>query len=55
MEYLDQKEKANMRCTEVLKCDVACPIPGVPFPLADKRYTLCNVTNDGWLYLDGLV
>ena len=54
MEYLNQKEKANVRCVEVLECDVARPIPGVPFSLADKRYTICNVADDGWLNFDGL-
>jgi hypothetical protein len=54
MKYLDQQEKANMRCTEVLKCDIAGPIPSVLFPLADKCYTLCNVANDGRLDVDGL-
>ena len=43
-----------MRCMEVLKCDVARPIPGIPFPLTDERYTHCNVANDGWLNFDGL-
>ena len=43
-----------MRCMEVLKCDVARPISGVPFPLADKRYTICNVANDGRLDFDRL-
>ena len=38
----------------MLERDVARPIPGVPFPLADKCYTHCNVANDGWLDFDGL-
>ena len=43
-----------MRCMEVLKCDVARPIPSIPFSLADKCYTYCNVANDRWSYFDGL-
>ena len=39
---------------EVFKRDVAGSIPGVLFPLTNKRYTLCNVANHGWLYFDGL-
>ena len=39
---------------EVLERDVACSIPGVLFPFANKRYTLCNVANHGWLDFDGL-
>ena len=54
MEYLDQKEKANVRCVEVLECDIARSIPRVPFPVTDKCYTLCNVADDGWLNFDGL-
>ena len=54
MAYLDQQEKANVGCVEELKCDVARPVSGVPFPLADKRYTLCNVAHDGWSKFDGL-
>ena len=54
MEYLDQKEKADVRCMKVLECDVARPIPGLPLPLADKRYTHCNVGDDGWPNLNGL-
>ena len=37
-----------------LECDVARPICVVLFPVADKGYTLCNVANNGWLYVDGL-
>ena len=36
------------------ECDVTGLIALVPFPFADKRYTLCNVANDGWLTFDGL-
>jgi len=39
---------------EVLECDVAGSIYLVTFPIADKRYTLCNVTNDGWPDFEGL-
>ena len=40
---------------EMLKRDVACPIGRVLFALADMRYTLCDVRNDGWSNMDGLV
>ena len=39
---------------EAFECDVAGPIALVPFPIADKRYTLCDVANDGWLDFNGL-
>ena len=39
---------------EALKCDVAGSIAFVSFPIADKGYTLCDVTNDGRLNFDGL-
>ena len=34
--------------------DVTRPICLVPFPLADECYTLCNVSDDGWLNFDRL-
>jgi hypothetical protein len=40
---------------EASECDVAGPISLVPFPVADERYTLCDVANDGRLDFDGLV
>ena len=39
---------------EVFECDIAGPIALVPFPTADKCYTLCNVANYGRLNFDGL-
>jgi hypothetical protein len=39
---------------EAHECDVARPIRLVPFPLADKGNTLCNVAKDGWPDFDGL-
>jgi hypothetical protein len=39
---------------EVLERDVARSIPGILFPLADKRYALCNVANRGRLGFNGL-
>ena len=39
---------------EALECDIARPICLELFPLANKRYTLCNVADDGWLDFDGL-
>ena len=39
---------------EAFECDVAGPIAVVPFPVADKRYTLCDVAHDGRLNIDGL-
>ena len=39
---------------EALECDVARPIGLVLFPLADVRYTLCDIANDGRLDFDGL-
>ena len=40
---------------EAFECDVAGAIAIVPFPLADKRYTLCDVANDGRLDFEGLL
>jgi hypothetical protein len=40
---------------QVLERDVARSIPGMLFPFANKRYTLCNVAKDGWLDFDRLV
>ena len=37
-----------------LERDVARSIRLVLFSVADKRYTLCNVADDGWLNVDGL-
>ena len=51
---LDQKEKSNMRRMEAFKCDITGPIASVSFPVADKRYTLCDVANDGRLDFDAL-
>ena len=39
---------------EAFESDVAGPLALVLFPDADKRYTLCDVTNDGRLDFDGL-
>ena len=39
---------------EAFECDVTGPIALVPFPVADKRYTLCDIANDGRLNFDGL-
>ena len=39
---------------KTFECDVARPICLVLFLFADKDYTLCDVTNDGWLDFDGL-
>lgn len=39
---------------EVLECDVARAISLEFFSHANKGYKICNVTNDGWLHLDGL-
>ena len=37
-----------------LERDVARPIRLVLFSGADKGYTLCNMTDDRWLNVDGL-
>ena len=39
---------------EALECNVTSPIALFPFPDADKGRTLCDVTDDGRLTLDGL-
>ena len=39
---------------EALECDVARSIRLVLFSVTDKRYTLCDVANDGWLDFDRL-
>ena len=39
---------------KVVERNVTRSICLVPFPLSDKCYTLCNVSNDGWLNFDGL-
>ena len=52
--YLDQKEKPNTRWMKVVERNVTRSICLVPFPLSDKCYTLCNVSNDRWLNFDGL-
>ena len=39
---------------EAFECDVAGSIALVSFPVTDKRYTFCDVTNDGRLNFDGL-
>ena len=49
---LDQNEKGNMR-VEARERDVTGPIGLVPLPLADEGYTLCNVTNDRRMKIDG--
>ena len=36
-----------------LKRNIALPIRLVLFSAAEKRYTLCNVTDGGWLNGDG--
>ena len=40
---------------EAFECDVAGAIAVVPFPFTDKRYTLCDVANDGRLDFEGLL
>ena len=39
---------------EALECNVASSMALEPFLVVDKRYTLCDVTNDGRLDFDGL-
>ena len=39
---------------KMFESDVACLVPNVPLPLADKCYTLCDVGSDGGLDFDGL-
>ena len=52
--HLDQEEEADVSRMTALERDVARPIRLVLFSAADKRYTLCNMTDDGWLNVDGL-
>ena len=52
--HLDEKEKTNVNRMSVFERDVASTICCEPLPLADQRYTLCNVAHDGRLNRDGL-
>lgn len=39
---------------EALECNVVCPIALAPFALAEMRYALSNVADNGRMYFDRL-